>query len=85
VVFGGGLNEVRRENYLTTKQYYSVVPTYFYKKKTFPEGIDPKSSTDFTSAGHLCGVKGFNYVNFGLKNEKIDMGSENYERLILKT
>ena len=84
-VFGGGLNEDRRENYLTTKGYYSVVPSYFHKKKTFPEGIDAKFSTDFASIGHLCGVKGFNYVNFGLKNEKIDMGSENYERLILKT
>ena len=85
VVFGGGLNEVRRKNYLTTKGYYSVVPSYFHKKKTFPKGIDAKFLTDFTGVGHLCGVKGFNYVNFGLKNEQIDMGSENYELLILKT
>lgn len=85
VVFGGGLNEQRRSSYLTTKGYYSVSPSYFYKKKSFPEGISPKSSADFKDLGHLCGLKGFNYVNFGLSNDDIDMGSDNYERLISKT
>jgi polar amino acid transport system substrate-binding protein len=84
-VFGGGLNEHRRSSYLTTKGYYSVVPSYFYKKNSFPSGLNIKSSTDFKKFGHLCGVKGFNYVNFGVSNDDIDMGSDNYERLILKT
>ena len=85
VVFGGGLNDDRRENYITTKGYYSVVPTYFYNKNVFPKGVNVKYPSDFKRFGHLCGVKGFNYFNFGQKNKDIEMGAYNYEKLVLKT
>jgi polar amino acid transport system substrate-binding protein len=84
-VFGAGLNEDRRSNYLTTKGYYSVIPSYFYKEDAFADAPNIKSPADFKKVGHLCGVKGFNYSNFGLSNDDIDKGSDNYERLILKT
>jgi len=85
VVFGGGLNNERRETYITTKGYYSVVTTYFYHRRTFPDGINVESSLNFKVLGRLCGVKGFNYVNFGQNNNEVEMGAENYERLVLKT
>ncbi|MCP4119915.1 MAG: amino acid ABC transporter substrate-binding protein [Desulfobacteraceae bacterium] len=32
----------------------------------------------------LCGVLGFNYVNFGQKNADVDMGCMNYDCLVQK-
>ena len=85
VVFGVGLNASRQESYITTKGYYSVVPSYFYNRKVFPQGINVKSPSEFKKYGHLCGVAGFNYANFGLNNENIEMGADDYTKLVDKT
>ena len=85
VIFGGSLNENRRANYVTTKGYYNLTPSYFYAKKAFPNGITIKQSLELGKQGKLCGLRGFNYINFGQKNEDIDMGSADYKSLVTKT
>ena len=85
VIFGGGLNDYRRANYVTTKGYYSVTPSYFYAKKAFPNGINIKHSKQLEKQGKLCGLRGFNYVNFGQTNKNIDMSSADYNSLVTKT
>ncbi|MFT7184775.1 MAG: polar amino acid transport system substrate-binding protein [Pseudohongiellaceae bacterium] len=85
IVFGGGLNEYRRANYITTEEYYTVMPSYLYSKNKFPAGIKAKTPSDLSKYGQRCGVAGFNYVNFGQRNEDIEMGAKNYEALVTKT
>ena len=85
VVFGGGLNDQRRADYVTTRGYYSVVPSYFYLKEQFPSGVQAKTPTDLKKNGSLCGVRGFNYANFGQNNDDIDMGAKTYSKLVDKT
>lgn len=85
VVFGGGLNEYRKTNYVATTGYYNVIPSYFYAKKKFPTGVEAKIPSDLKNYGKLCGVRGFNYINFGQINKEIDMGSSNYKSLVMKT
>lgn len=85
VVFGGGLNASRRANYVTTTGYYSVTPQYFYSNRNFPDGVSVGTQSDLKNYGRLCGLKGFNYVNFGQSNDGIDRGSKNYNQLIVKT
>ena len=85
VVFGGGLNDDRMANYVTTKGYYTVMPSYFYAKKKFPAGVTVQAPSDLKKYGKLCGVSGFNYVNFGQRNEDVDMGAADYKGLFRKT
>ena len=85
VVFGGGLNPFRAANYVTTKGYYVVTPTFFYSLKEFPNGVHIGVNEDFEKVGHLCGVGGFNYVNFGLENHTVEMGAPDYVKLVEKT
>ncbi|TWX50226.1 substrate-binding periplasmic protein [Colwellia hornerae] len=85
VVFGAGLNDSRRDKYVTTKGYYTVVPSFIYVKEKFPSGVKVEVPSDLKKYGQLCGVRGFNYVNFGQKNEEVDMGSSDYHFLIKKT
>ncbi len=86
VVFGGGLNDQRRRDYVTTEGYYSVTPTYFYAKAAFPGGFRPESASEIKGDGRkLCGLQGFNYVNFGQNNADIEMESKDYNSLVGKT
>ena len=60
-------------------------PSYFYLNNKFPKGVSAKIPSDLKQYGILCGVRGFNYVNFGQKNEGVDMGASDYEGLVAKT
>ncbi len=46
MVFGGGLNDQRRKDYVTTEGYYYVTPTYFYSKEKFPNGMQVQNASD---------------------------------------
>lgn len=85
VVFGGGLNDDRRKNYVTTDGYYAVTPSYFYPNKSFKDGIKVSTPKELSKYKKLCGIAGFNYVNFGQDNKLINMSAKDYQSLVKKT
>ncbi|MBT1444194.1 ABC transporter substrate-binding protein [Shewanella sp. JM162201] len=59
------LNDERRRLYLPSDAYYYLTPSYFYLTADVPKPPDIKSVYDLAQHGPVCGIKGFNYVNFG--------------------
>ena len=74
----------RDEKYLMTDSYYTVQPHYFYARKNFPNGLDIKDLASFESY-RVCGLRGYNYSNFGIPVETIDVGTKIFPQLIEKT
>lgn len=63
-------NEKRAESYLFTKPFMVSRGYYFYTKKRFPTGLKLNNTREL-SGYNVCGRTGFNYVQFGLKNEDV--------------
>ena len=76
-------SQERDEKYIMTDDYYTVQPHYFYVKSNFPNGMDIKSIDDFASY-KVCGLLGYNYTNFGIPVETIDVGTKVFPQLIEK-
>ena len=74
----------RDEKYHMTDSYYTVQPHYFYPKSVYPNGLDINTLEDF-SKYKVCGLRGYNYANFGVDVDTVDMGTKIFPQLIEKT
>ncbi|WP_051303158.1 substrate-binding periplasmic protein [Psychromonas aquimarina] len=72
----------REKDYLLSEAYYTITPSYFYLKKKYPHGLAIKNASELKKQGKICGRHGYNYVNFGLKNDDVCMGSRTYKSLV---
>ena len=61
------LNGERRRDYLISTPYYFLTPSYYYLKTDFPKGVQVKHLEQLKDYGSVCGIRNFNYENFGLK------------------
>ncbi len=61
------LNSERRRDYLISAPYYYLTPSYYYLKSDFPKGVEVQRLEELNHYGSVCGIKNFNYENFGLK------------------
>ncbi|MBI9091219.1 MAG: transporter substrate-binding domain-containing protein [Desulfobacterium sp.] len=82
MVLPASLDEERRSKYLISDTVYTITPSFFYLKKNYPNGLKIKSPEDFLTYSEICGRHGYNYVNFGLENEKVKRYSKNFKSLI---
>ncbi len=67
-VMSASLNPQRAKDYFYSDAYYYLNPSYFYLKSDFPDGLEIQALSDLESYGNICGIKGFNYLNFGWIN-----------------
>jgi polar amino acid transport system substrate-binding protein len=74
----------RDKKYLLTDAYYTVQPHYFYTYSNHPEGLIIKHRKDFTRY-RVCGLRGYNYKNFGIPLIDLDIGAKTFEQVIKKT
>ncbi len=72
----------RAKDYLMTEAYYTMTPSYFYLKEKYPDGLTINNASELKKQGKICGRHGYNYVNFGLKNNDVCMGSKTYQSLV---
>lgn len=77
-------SEERDQKYLMTDTYYTVQLHYFYPNANFPNGLDIQSLSDFSNY-KVCGLRGYNYANFSILVETIEVGTKNFPQLIGKT
>lgn len=82
LIYPTSLNAERREKYLVSDEVYSITPAYFYLKDRFPDGVRLKDPGELLSHKPICGRLGYNYVNFGLSNDQVIMGSYDYNHLL---
>jgi polar amino acid transport system substrate-binding protein len=65
-------NAERARDYLVSKPYYAVQGIYIYSTTRPKPRI--QTARDLLLR-HTCGQMGYNYVNFGIRNEEIDSGT----------
>ncbi|WP_342120635.1 substrate-binding periplasmic protein [Pseudoduganella sp. OTU4001] len=76
-------NEERMRNFLMTRAYYSTTTYYYYSRRHYPKGPPVHSPADLRRH-RVCGIHGYNYVNYGLPAGTVDQGARDFESLIAK-
>ena len=84
MVSSAAFSQERDEKYLVTDSYYTVRPHYFYPRQRFPDGLEIPEIELFANY-RVCGLRGYNYTNFGISVDAIDVGTHNFTQLIEKT
>ncbi len=59
------LNRQRATDYTPSVAYYYLTPSYFYLKAELEPQFHIKDINQLADFGTVCGIKGFNYDNFG--------------------
>ncbi len=73
----------RMQALLFSRPYYSTTVYYYYSKRHHPDGLPIKGTADLKSL-RLCGVRGYNYVGYGIDTRAIDQGAGDFTALIAK-
>ncbi|MCG9695403.1 transporter substrate-binding domain-containing protein [Shewanella sp. Isolate11] len=62
-------NQQRRQDFYFSEPYYYLTPSFFYLKADFPDGLTINNASELERYGNICGIKGFNYHNFGMNDD----------------
>lgn len=81
MLLNGSIKPELEKNYFISKTYYKVKDVYFYSKLKPTPKI--KSANDLRKL-NMCGQAGFNYVNFGVRNEEVDTGAKSFPQVMDK-
>jgi polar amino acid transport system substrate-binding protein len=73
----------RMQALLFSRPYYSTTVYYYYSKRHHADGLAIKGPADLR-AHRLCGVRGYNYVGYGIDAKAIDQGAGDFTALIAK-
>lgn len=76
-------NPERQRNFLMTRAYYSTTTYYYYSRRLHPEGLKIAGPADLHKQ-RVCGIHGYNYVNYGLQPGEVDQGARDFASLIAK-
>uniref|UniRef100_Q0HQF7 ABC-type amino acid transport/signal transduction systems periplasmic component/domain-like protein n=1 Tax=Shewanella sp. (strain MR-7) TaxID=60481 RepID=Q0HQF7_SHESR len=63
------LNRQRATDYIPSVAYYYLTPSYFYLKAELDTQFHINDINQLADFGTVCGIKGFNYDNFGWRKE----------------
>lgn len=84
IALSASYNVRRFRNYLMTRSYYTLTPYYFYSTRRYPDGPGIKKPADL-NRHYLCGLKSYNYFNFGVDNSRVHRPADNFPSLIAET
>lgn len=76
-------NPDRQRDFLLTRPYYSTTTFYYYSRRNHPDGLKIGSPADLRKQ-RVCGIHGYNYVNYGLPPGAVDQGARDFPSLIAK-
>ncbi len=83
MLLNASFNQERASHYLFSDPVYVTVPNYFYSKRAFPHGLHIQAPSDFNHY-RVCGLLGYNYRIYGLKENQIDTSTRTFRALIAK-
>lgn len=83
VALNASMSEERKKRFWLTQPYYETTHAYFYSRKAFPTGLHLRSVADLKRY-HVCGVHGYNYSAYGLRDDEVDRGALDFTRVIAK-
>ncbi|HEY0589989.1 MAG TPA: transporter substrate-binding domain-containing protein, partial [Pseudoduganella sp.] len=76
-------NPERQRNFLLTRAYYSTTTFYYYSRRHHSAGLKIAGLGDLRKQ-RVCGIHGYNYVNYGLPPGEVDQGARDFSTLIAK-
>ncbi len=76
-------NAERHKRFYLSDPVHATTPGYFYSRRRYPEGAPVHSAQDLASF-RVCGVHGYNYSAYGLRDDQVDRGALNFGRVIAK-
>ncbi|WP_374586776.1 substrate-binding periplasmic protein [Pseudoduganella sp.] len=76
-------NPERMRNFLLTRAYYSTNTYYYYSRRQHPKGLKIMSPAHLHNH-RVCGIHGYNYLNYGLAPSEVDQGARDFTSLIAK-
>lgn len=63
------LNPQRAADYIPSDAYYYLTPSYFYLTENFGPQFHVDDINQLAKFGTVCGIRGFNYTNFGWRKD----------------
>lgn len=76
-------NPERLKRFYLSEPVHATTPGYFYSRRRYPNGAPVHSAQDLASFS-VCGVHGYNYSAYGLRDDQVDRGALNFGRVIAK-
>jgi len=76
-------NPERVAKFLMTRSYYTTSTHYYYSRKHHPKGLRIASPADLHNY-RVCGIQGYNYLNYGLAAGEVDQGARDFPSMIAK-
>ncbi len=76
-------NPERQQRFWMSDAYHATTPGYFYSRRRYPQGVPVQRPEDLTRF-RVCGVHGYNYSAYGLRDDQVDRGALNFSRVIAK-
>lgn len=73
----------RAKNFLFSRPYYATTAYYYYSKRNNPKGLQIARAADIRKY-RVCGVQGYNYEGYGMKQGEVDQGAKGFSALISK-
>lgn len=84
IVLSASTSPDREQTYALTDSYYQLNSSYVYDRNRFPDGLDIEHP-DGLSRYRVCGLRGYNYIAFGIPNEGVDRTSTTLAEVSEKT
>lgn len=76
-------NAERQRRFWMSEPYHATTPGYFYSRHRYPDGPPVRSAKDLTQF-RVCGVHGYNYSAYGLRDDQVDRSALNFSSVIAK-
>lgn len=73
----------RQRRFWMSEPYHATTPGYVYSRRRFPNGPPVRSAQDLLTF-RLCGVHGYNYSVYGLRDDQIDRGAFSFSQVVSK-
>lgn len=84
LILSASSNPERQRNYALADSHYHLRPSYVYSLERHPDGLNIKTSEDLLQF-RLCGLRGYNYMGYGIDNRSVHRNSNSYAEVSQKT
>ncbi|WLD58608.1 transporter substrate-binding domain-containing protein [Salinispirillum sp. LH 10-3-1] len=84
IALSASFNEQRARTYIYTDSYYTVNLVYVYDSNRHPNGLNITQASDLNNY-RMCGLRGYNYANFGVETERVDRDTSTTSQVVQKT
>ena len=76
-------NTKREKDFILTKSYYTTKSAIFFNKNKYKNGLNIKSLAELKMYKG-CGIKGYSYSQYGLKDESLDLQVKTISQVAIK-